>query len=87
MKCRLYPNKKVAEGFDKAIQAIHCYHNCLLYDIFNGNIESTAKSYKPKKESKPEKKKDESDFDISNVFTLMSKNKSTKMAIQFISRI
>ena len=63
MKCRLYPNKKVAEGFDKAIQAIHCYHNCLLYDIFNGNIESTAKPYKPKKESKPEKKKDESDFD------------------------
>ena len=59
MKCRLYPNKTVAEGFDKAIQAVHCYHNCVLYDIFNGNIESTAKPYKPKKESKPEQKKTE----------------------------
>lgn len=66
MKCRLYPNKECAKKIDNAIYAVQSFHNCLLYDIFNGNIESTPKPYKPKKETKPEQKPDESDFDYQN---------------------
>lgn len=66
MKCRLYPNKDGAEKINNAIYAVQSFHNCLLYDIFNGNIESTPKPYKPKKETKPEQKPDESDFDYQN---------------------
>lgn len=61
MKCRLYPNKECAQRIDNAIYAVQSYHNCLLYDIFNGNIESTPKPYTPKKESKPKQKTNESD--------------------------
>lgn len=63
MKCRLYPNKECAKKIDKAIYAVQSFHNCLLYDIFNGNIDSTPKPYKPKKEIIPEQKDGESDLD------------------------
>ncbi len=57
MKCRLYPNKSVAKAIDDAIYAVQCYHNVLLYNIYNKLDCTTAKPYKPKKEPEEIKQK------------------------------
>lgn len=52
MKCRLYPSKSAAKAIDDAIYAVQCYHNALLYNIYNNLDCTTAKAYKRKKELK-----------------------------------
>ena len=37
MKCRMYPNKEVAGKIDQAIYAIHCFHNCTVWEIYNNH--------------------------------------------------
>lgn len=37
MKCRLYPNKRVAQEIDKAIYAIQSFYNCTVWEIYNNH--------------------------------------------------
>lgn len=48
MKCRLYPNKENARKIDDAIYAIQCFHNCILWKIFNEYHCTTEKEKKSK---------------------------------------
>lgn len=48
MKCRLYPNKENARKIDDAIYAIQCFHNCILWKIFNEYQCTTEKEKKSK---------------------------------------
>lgn len=48
MKCRLYPNKEIAKKIDNAIYGVQCFHNCVLYQIFNEFKYTTEKKKKSK---------------------------------------
>lgn len=48
MKCRLYPNKEIAKKIDNAIYGVQCFHNCILYQIFNEFKYTTEKKKKNK---------------------------------------
>lgn len=37
MKCRLYPNKEVAQKIDAAIYGIQSFYNCTLYEMFSNH--------------------------------------------------
>lgn len=50
MKCRLYPNAEAAAAIDAAIYAVQCYHNCVLWDLFN-NLANTIEKEEKKKKS------------------------------------
>ena len=63
MKCRLYPNSKQRKTIDKAIYAVQCYHNSLLYNIYNNDECTVAKPYKPSKRKEIVRKKGETDYE------------------------
>ncbi len=63
MKCRLYLNSEQSKAIDRAIYAVQCYHNSLLYNIYNGNECTVAKAYKPSKKKEIVRKPGESDFE------------------------
>lgn len=65
MKCRLYPNKEIADKIDKAILALQVYHNDLVYDIFFNHISVKESQYKPKKLKEPKRKKNETEEEFS----------------------
>lgn len=50
MKCRLYPNKEVAEKIDKAILGVKVFYNCTIWDIFN-NFACTKEKVKKNKDT------------------------------------
>lgn len=53
MKCRLYPNKETAQKIDEAIYAIQCFHNCIVWKIFNEHQFTTEKKKKSKDKTVP----------------------------------
>ena len=47
MKCRMYPNKEVAQKIDAAIYGIQSFYNCTLYEMFsNHNLVTERKRIK-----------------------------------------
>ncbi len=54
MKCRVYPNAEAAAAIDSALYAVQCFHNCVLWDLFNHYTNTTEKEEKKKKGTKGE---------------------------------
>lgn len=46
MKCRLYPNKEQSQNIDTAIYAVQCYHNCIIWDMFENHVNTIEKTSK-----------------------------------------
>lgn len=48
MKCRMYPNKEVAQKIDAAIYGIQSFYNCTLYEMFSNHNLVTERKKKNK---------------------------------------
>lgn len=48
MKCRLYPNKEIAQKIDAAIYGIQSFYNCTLYEMFSNHNLLTEREKKVK---------------------------------------
>lgn len=64
MKCRLYPNNGQKKAIDNAIYAVQCYHNTLLYNIYNNHDCTVEKAYSPSKKKEIKRKPNETDFEF-----------------------